>query len=70
MEDALKKLGFQVFPSQANYIFFRDPFKENQKSLYSRMEEQRALPSAFLHFSDPAVQSTATHSYCLLLNIP
>ena len=43
MEDALKKLGFQVFPSQANYIFFRDPFKENQESLYSRMLKQGVL---------------------------
>ena len=43
MEDALKKLGFQVYPSQANYIFFRDPFKENQESLYSRMLKQGVL---------------------------
>ena len=43
MEDALKKLGFQVFPSQANYIFFRDPFKENQESLYNRMLKQGVL---------------------------
>lgn len=37
MKGRLSELGFQVYPSQANYIFFRDPVWEEGRLLYERL---------------------------------
>ena len=43
MKGKLVELGFQVYPSQANYIFFRDPVWKEGDSLYDRLLRQGVL---------------------------
>lgn len=42
LSEALKKLGFQVWPSQANYLFFRDPLqpKTNESAQGGELYEE------------------------------
>lgn len=39
----LKKMGFQVFPSEANYLFFRDPFQKAEQGLEQLCKEKKLL---------------------------
>ena len=43
MKGKLAELGFQVYPSQANYIFFRDPVWKEGDSLYDRLLSRGVL---------------------------
>lgn len=43
MEAALEKLGYTVYPSQANYIFFKEKPEKSPVSLYDRMLKQGVL---------------------------
>ncbi len=43
MKEKLTELGFLVYPSQANYIFFRDPSRKKGESLYDRLLQQGVL---------------------------
>lgn len=43
MKGKLAELGFQVYPSQANYIFFRDPVWKERDSLYDRLLRRGVL---------------------------
>ncbi len=43
LKEGLASLGFTVWDSQANYLFFKDPRKVPEKELYFRLKEQGIL---------------------------
>lgn len=43
LRKGLEKLGFRVWPSKANYLFFRDERKIREKALYERLRKRGVL---------------------------